>query len=83
MSTAGLDRERTLVDKIWDQHVVAELGDGLDVLHVDRHLVHDVTSPQAFTYAGRAFGGGPLTRADLRLAGPQRHHPFGSHRGQQ
>ena len=40
---------RTLVDKIWDQHVVAELGDGLDVLHVDRHLVHDVTSPQAFT----------------------------------
>jgi 3-isopropylmalate/(R)-2-methylmalate dehydratase large subunit len=40
---------RTLVDKIWDQHVVAELDDGLDVLHVDRHLVHDVTSPQAFT----------------------------------
>jgi 3-isopropylmalate/(R)-2-methylmalate dehydratase large subunit len=40
---------RTLVDKIWDDHVVAELGDGLDVLHVDRHLVHDVTSPQAFT----------------------------------
>ncbi len=43
--TAG----RTLVDKIWDQHVVSELGDGLDVLHVDRHLVHDVTSPRAFT----------------------------------
>jgi 3-isopropylmalate/(R)-2-methylmalate dehydratase large subunit len=40
---------RTLVGKIWDQHVVTELGDGLDVLHVDRHLVHDVTSPQAFT----------------------------------
>ncbi len=40
---------RTLVDKIWDQHVVTELGDGLDVLHVDRHLVHDVTSPKAFT----------------------------------
>ena len=40
---------RTLVDKIWDQHVVAELGDGLDILHVDRHLVHDVTSPHAFT----------------------------------
>jgi 3-isopropylmalate/(R)-2-methylmalate dehydratase large subunit len=40
---------RTLVEKIWDQHVVAELGDGLDVLHVDRHMVHDVTSPKAFT----------------------------------
>ena len=40
---------RTLVEKIWDQHVIAEVGDGLDVLHVDRHLVHDVTSPKAFT----------------------------------
>ena len=48
MSTVELGG-RTLVDKIWDEHVVAELGDGLDVLHVDRHLVHDVTSPQAFT----------------------------------
>ena len=42
-------RGRTLVDKIWDQHVVTEIGDGLDVLHVDRHFVHDVTSPPAFT----------------------------------
>ncbi|HEX4017979.1 MAG TPA: 3-isopropylmalate dehydratase large subunit [Frankiaceae bacterium] len=40
---------RTLVDKIWDEHVIAELDGGLDLLHVDRHLVHDVTSPQAFT----------------------------------
>jgi 3-isopropylmalate/(R)-2-methylmalate dehydratase large subunit len=48
VSTAGAGG-RTLVDKIWDQHVVTELGDGLDVLHVDRHLVHDVTSSQAFT----------------------------------
>ena len=48
---------RTLVDKIWDQHVVFELGDGLDVLHVDRHLVHDVTSPGAFTtLAERSVG---------------------------
>jgi 3-isopropylmalate/(R)-2-methylmalate dehydratase large subunit len=47
--TAVVVGGRTLVDKIWDQHVVAELGDGLDVLHVDRHLVHDVTSPRAFT----------------------------------
>jgi 3-isopropylmalate/(R)-2-methylmalate dehydratase large subunit len=39
---------RTLVDKIWDEHVISELGDGLDLLHVDRHLVHEMTSPQAF-----------------------------------
>ncbi len=40
--------ERTLVDKIWDEHVITELDDGFDLLHVDRHYVHDVTSPQAF-----------------------------------
>jgi 3-isopropylmalate/(R)-2-methylmalate dehydratase large subunit len=39
---------RTLVDKIWDEHVVAQVDEGLDLLHVDRHFVHDVTSPQAF-----------------------------------
>jgi 3-isopropylmalate/(R)-2-methylmalate dehydratase large subunit len=36
------------VDKIWDDHVVVELDDGFDLLHVDRHYVHDVTSPGAF-----------------------------------
>ena len=40
---------RTLVDKIWDEHVIAQVDEGLDLLHVDRHLVHDVTSPRAFT----------------------------------
>ncbi|HEX4427937.1 MAG TPA: 3-isopropylmalate dehydratase large subunit [Frankiaceae bacterium] len=40
---------RTLVDKIWDEHVITALDGGFDLLHVDRHLVHDVTSPQAFT----------------------------------
>jgi 3-isopropylmalate/(R)-2-methylmalate dehydratase large subunit len=39
----------TLVDKIWADHVVAHVDDGWDLLHVDRHLVHDVTSPGAFT----------------------------------
>ena len=33
---------RTLVDKIWDQHVVAELGSSLDLLHIDRTLGHDL-----------------------------------------
>jgi len=36
---------RTLVDKIWDDHVVAELGSGLDLVHVDRHLLHDLSGP--------------------------------------
>ncbi len=39
---------RTLYDKIWDDHVVADNGDGSAILYIDRHLVHEVTSPQAF-----------------------------------
>ena len=39
---------RTLYDKIWDEHVVNEQEDGTCLLYIDRHLVHEVTSPQAF-----------------------------------
>jgi len=39
---------RTLYQKIWDDHVVKDLGDGSSLLYIDRHLVHEVTSPQAF-----------------------------------
>ena len=39
---------RTLFDKVWDSHVVERLEDGTCVLYIDRHLVHEVTSPQAF-----------------------------------
>ncbi len=39
---------RTLYDKIWDEHVVHTEPDGTAVLYIDRHLVHEVTSPQAF-----------------------------------
>ncbi|MDQ2953987.1 MAG: aconitase family protein, partial [Pseudomonadota bacterium] len=41
-------RPRTLYDKIWDDHLVDEQPDGTALLYVDRHLVHEVTSPQAF-----------------------------------
>ena len=47
---------RTLYDKLWDEHVVHTEDDGTSVLYIDRHLVHEVTSPQAFdglTLAGR------------------------------
>ncbi|MBX5013807.1 3-isopropylmalate dehydratase large subunit [Rhizobium lentis] len=39
---------RTLYDKIWDDHLVDEQADGTCLLYIDRHLVHEVTSPQAF-----------------------------------
>jgi 3-isopropylmalate/(R)-2-methylmalate dehydratase large subunit len=39
---------RTLFDKVWDAHVVERLEDGTCILYIDRHLVHEVTSPQAF-----------------------------------
>ena len=44
-----MTRPRTLVDKIWDQHVVAEDPGAPAILAIDLHLVHEVTSPQAFT----------------------------------
>ncbi|HSJ47972.1 MAG TPA: aconitase family protein, partial [Gammaproteobacteria bacterium] len=39
---------RTLYDKLWDAHVVRTEADGTTLLYIDRHLVHEVTSPQAF-----------------------------------
>ena len=39
---------KTLYDKIWDAHVAHEADDGTCLLYIDRHLVHEVTSPQAF-----------------------------------
>src|SRR4030081_3484218 len=41
-------KPRTLYDKIWDDHMVDEQPDGTCLLYIDRHLVHEVTSPQAF-----------------------------------
>jgi 3-isopropylmalate/(R)-2-methylmalate dehydratase large subunit len=39
---------RTLYDKLWDDHVVHTEDDGTTVLYIDRHLTHEVTSPQAY-----------------------------------
>jgi 3-isopropylmalate/(R)-2-methylmalate dehydratase large subunit len=47
-STTRQARGRTLYDKIWDEHVVHVEEDGTAILYIDRHLVHEVTSPQAF-----------------------------------
>ncbi len=56
----------TLYDKLWDAHVVRDNGDGTALLYIDRHLVHEVTSPQAF--AGLRLAGRPLWRVDANLA---------------
>src|SRR5216110_4105363 len=42
------DRPRSLYEKIWDAHVVERRDDGNCLIYIDRHLVHEVTSPQAF-----------------------------------
>ena len=39
---------KTLYDKLWESHLVRENDDGTCLLYIDRHLVHEVTSPQAF-----------------------------------
>jgi len=46
--TTSNGNPRTLYDKIWDDHVVEKNDDGNTILYIDRHLVHEVTSPQAF-----------------------------------
>ncbi len=57
---------RTLFDKVWDAHVVERLPDGTCVLYIDRHLVHEVTSPQAFE--GLRLAGRRVRRPDATIA---------------
>ena len=41
-------KNKTLFDKVWDSHVVTNVPNGPQVLYIDKHLIHEVTSPQAF-----------------------------------
>ena len=59
-------RKRTLFDKIWDNHVVERLPDGTCILYIDRHLVHEVTSPQAFD--GLRLAGRRVRRPEATIA---------------
>jgi 3-isopropylmalate/(R)-2-methylmalate dehydratase large subunit len=61
-----MSRARTLVEKIWDAHVVAESPPAPPLLYIDLHLVHEVTSPQAFD--GLRARGRPVRRPDLTVA---------------
>ena len=56
---------RTMYDKIWDDHIVEGTSDGTALLYIDRHLVHEVTSPQAFE--GLSQAGRPVRRPDCTL----------------
>jgi 3-isopropylmalate/(R)-2-methylmalate dehydratase large subunit len=58
--------KKTLYDKLWDAHVVHEESDGTAILYIDRHLLHEVTSPQAFE--GLDLAGRPLWRLNANLA---------------
>jgi len=56
----------TLFEKIWKRHTVAEFGDGTALIYIDRHLVHEVTSPQAFE--GLRLSGRKIRRPELTFA---------------
>jgi 3-isopropylmalate/(R)-2-methylmalate dehydratase large subunit len=57
---------RTLYDKIWDEHVVHSEEDGTSILYIDRHMIHEVTSPQAFE--GLDISGRKVWRLSANLA---------------
>ena len=64
---------KTLYDKIWDDHLVHQQPDGTVLLYVDRHLVHEVTSPQAFE--GLRMQKRKIRRPELTLAVPDHNVP--------
>jgi 3-isopropylmalate/(R)-2-methylmalate dehydratase large subunit len=71
---------RTLYDKIWDDHVVETRDDGNAILYVDRHLVHEVTSPQAFE--GLRFAGRKVRAPERTLAVVDHNVPTSPDRAQ-
>ena len=64
---------KTLYDKLWQQHEVRDNRDGTSLIYIDRHLVHEVTSPQAFE--GLRLAGRKPWRLDANLATPDHNVP--------
>ena len=64
---------KTLYDKIWDSHLVNQREDGTALIYIDRHLIHEVTSPQAFE--GLRMSGRAPWRSDANLAVPDHNIP--------
>ena len=65
----------TLAQKVWERHVVDSAAGAPDLLYVDMHLVHEVTSPQPF--AGLQLLGRPVHRPDLTIATTDHNTPTG------
>jgi 3-isopropylmalate/(R)-2-methylmalate dehydratase large subunit len=72
-STTQTATARTLYEKIWAAHVVEDRDDGTSLIYIDRHLVHEVTSPQAFE--ALRLAGRKVRRPDLTLAVPDHNLP--------
>ena len=64
---------KTLYDKLWDAHLVAQREDGTSLLYIDRQLIHEVTSPQAFE--GLKLNGRKLWRRSASKATPDHNVP--------
>jgi 3-isopropylmalate/(R)-2-methylmalate dehydratase large subunit len=68
-----MTKARTLYDKIWDEHLVSSTDGEMPVIYIDRHLVHEVTSPQAFE--GLRMTGRKVRRPEAALAVPDHNVP--------
>ena len=68
-----MSEPKTLFEKIWDSHLVDVAEDGTSLLYIDRHLVHEVTSPQAFE--GLRLSGRKVLRPEATLAVPDHNVP--------
>ena len=73
--TPDQGKPRTLAEKVWDDHVVRSADGEPDLLYIDLHLLHEVTSPQAFD--GLRLAGRPVRRTDLTLATEDHNTPTG------
>jgi 3-isopropylmalate/(R)-2-methylmalate dehydratase large subunit len=74
VTPSGTVRPRTLAEKVWDDHLVVKGEDGSpDLIYIDLHLLHEVTSPQAFD--GLRLAGRPVRRLDLTIATEDHNTP--------
>lgn len=64
---------KTLYDKLWDDHLVSQRDDGSCLIYIDRHLLHEVTSPQAFE--GLQLAGRQPWRLNANIATPDHNVP--------
>src|SRR3569833_3433220 len=75
--TIGRGMGKTLYEKIWDAHLVESRPGETPVLYIDRHLIHEVTSPQAF--AGLRMAGHKMQHPELTLAVADHNVPTKDH----